>query len=166
MVQTRSSFLIKTRPTTMFKDIPKSISKTPKIVKLEKTKKIVKLEKTPKIVKLEKTKKQKLQKEIKQEIMTEFSVTIKQEPVPEKIQEPVTEKIQEPDPEKIQEPVPEPFSFDDAHDCWMSNKKLLSNGLYAYLCLKPLSNGKTCKNICCDKIGLYGGCKLHFMWDE
>ena len=74
----------------------------------------------------------------------------------------MTEKEKE---EKVEMTEKELFTFDDAHNHWIANKKLLSNGYYAYLCGKPLSKGN-CKNICCDKLGLYGGCKLHFKWDE
>ena len=82
------------------------------------------------------------------------------------------------------------IDFDGAHDAWMANKKRKANGDYAYLCgaplkgaplkgaslingapLKgaPLINGaslKKCKRYCCDKIGLYSGCRIHYSWEE
>mgnify|MGYP006906422307 CR=1 FL=1 len=56
--------------------------------------------------------------------------------------------------------------FDDAHDEWVSNKRKLPNGMYEYLCMKPLKNGKTCQKACYDKIGLYSGCRQHYAWEE
>jgi hypothetical protein len=58
------------------------------------------------------------------------------------------------------------IDFDDAHNEWTSNKKKLPNGMYAYLCMKQMKNGKICKHVCCDKLGLYSGCKRHFSWEE
>ena len=58
------------------------------------------------------------------------------------------------------------IDFDDAHDEWEANKKKLANGMYAYLCMKPLKNGKKCKRVCCDTIGFYSGCKQHYAWEE
>lgn len=58
------------------------------------------------------------------------------------------------------------IDFDDAHDEWCSNKKRGPNGTYVYLCCKPLGNNKKCKYTSCDKIGLYSGCKRHYMWEE
>ena len=77
------------------------------------------------------------------------------------------------------------IDFDGAHDAWMANKKRKANGDYAYLCgasLKgaPLNKGaslngaslnkgaplKKCKRYCCDKIGLYSGCRIHYSWEE
>lgn len=58
------------------------------------------------------------------------------------------------------------FDFDDAHDEWMANKKRLANGQYVYLCGKTTGSGSTCKRGCHDLIGLYSGCKIHFMWEE
>lgn len=58
------------------------------------------------------------------------------------------------------------IDFDDAHDEWEANKKKLPNGMYAYLCMKPLKNGKKCKRVCCDRIGFYSGCKQHYAWEE
>ena len=71
------------------------------------------------------------------------------------------------------------IDFDGAHDAWMANKKRKANGDYAYLCGAPLKgaplkgasliNGaplKKCKRYCCDKIGLYSGCRIHYSWEE
>lgn len=58
------------------------------------------------------------------------------------------------------------IDFDDAHNEWEANKKKLANGMYAYLCMKPLKNGKKCKRVCCDTIGFYSGCKQHYAWEE
>ena len=56
--------------------------------------------------------------------------------------------------------------FDDAHDEWMKNKRKLGNGCYAYICGYVYANRKVCQRDCCDKIGLYSGCKKHYMWEE
>jgi len=73
------------------------------------------------------------------------------------------------------------IDFDGAHDAWMANKKRKANGDYAYLCGAPLKGAplkssslksaslkeaKTCKRYCCDKIGLYSGCRSHYSWEE
>lgn len=58
------------------------------------------------------------------------------------------------------------INFDDAHDEWVSNKRKLPNGMYEYLCLKPLKNGNKCQKACCDKIGFYSGCRRHYAWEE
>ena len=59
------------------------------------------------------------------------------------------------------------IDFDGAHDAWMANKKRKANGDYAYLCGAPLKVGNgTCKRYCCDKIGLYSGCRTHYSWEE
>jgi len=88
------------------------------------------------------------------------------------------------------------IDFDGAHDAWMANKKRKANGDYAYLCgaplkgaplkgaplkgaplkgaplkgapLKgaPLKEATKCKRYCCDKIGLYSGCRSHYSWEE
>lgn len=58
------------------------------------------------------------------------------------------------------------IDFDGAHDAWMANKKRKANGDYAYLCGAPLKTGKPCKRYCCDKIGLYSGCRTHYSWEE
>ena len=60
----------------------------------------------------------------------------------------------------------EPIDFDDAHICWMANKRKCPNGTYVYICLKPLGNNRFCRNDVCDHLGLYGGCKKHYQWDE
>lgn len=56
--------------------------------------------------------------------------------------------------------------FDDAHDEWMKNKRKLDNGCYVYICGYVYPNRKLCQRDCCDKIGLYSGCKKHYMWEE
>jgi len=58
------------------------------------------------------------------------------------------------------------IDFDDAHNEWMENKRKLSNGCYVYICGKILKNGKKCQRSCLDKIGLYSGCRTHYMWEE
>lgn len=58
------------------------------------------------------------------------------------------------------------IDFDDAHDEWVSNKKRGPNGTYVYICGKILKSGKKCQQTCIDKIGLYSGCKRHYMWEE
>ena len=58
------------------------------------------------------------------------------------------------------------IDFDDAHDCWMSNKKKMGNGTYVYICGKPMRNGKCCQRIQCCTIGLYSGCTTHYKWEE
>lgn len=58
------------------------------------------------------------------------------------------------------------IDFDDAHDEWIANKKRLANGNYVYLCGKVLNETRKCRRGCYDKIGLYSGCKSHFMWEE
>jgi hypothetical protein len=54
------------------------------------------------------------------------------------------------------------FTFEDASESWMANKKKKTNRHYVYLCGKKLSKGKVCKRYCCDTLGLYGGCAQHF----
>lgn len=61
---------------------------------------------------------------------------------------------------------PPKIDFDDAHDEWNANKKRKTNGNYAYICGAPLKNGKKCNRECCDKIGLYSGCRTHYSWEE
>ena len=59
------------------------------------------------------------------------------------------------------------YDFDEAHDEWMANKKRGPNGTYVYLCgYSSQINKRPCRRACCDKIGLYSGCKTHFMWEE
>ena len=58
------------------------------------------------------------------------------------------------------------IDFDDAHDCWMANKKKMGNGTYVYICGKPMRNGKCCQRIQCCTIGLYSGCTTHYKWEE
>lgn len=56
--------------------------------------------------------------------------------------------------------------FDDAREAWGANKRRGPNGTYQYLCMKIMGNGRPCPQVCCDKIGLYSGCKRHYMWEE
>ena len=58
------------------------------------------------------------------------------------------------------------IDFDDAHDSWMANKKRTANGTYVYICGYVKPNHKLCRIACCDKIGIYSGCKKHYMWEE
>ena len=58
------------------------------------------------------------------------------------------------------------IDFDDAHDEWSANKRRKMNGNYVYICGAPLKNGKKCRRDCCDKIGLYSGCRMHYSWEE
>ena len=58
------------------------------------------------------------------------------------------------------------IDFDDAHNEWTANKRRGPNGTYVYICGKSLNSGKICQHACCDKIGLYSGCKRHYMWEE
>lgn len=58
------------------------------------------------------------------------------------------------------------IDFDDAHDCWMANKRKGSNGTYYYICGKIQKNGKKCERAQVDMLGLYSGCKRHFKWEE
>lgn len=59
------------------------------------------------------------------------------------------------------------IDFGDAHDEWMANKKRGPNGTYVYLCgYSSQINKRPCRRACCDKIGLYSGCKTHYMWEE
>ena len=58
------------------------------------------------------------------------------------------------------------IDFDDARDEWLANKKRLANGNYVYLCGKLTNSGKKCRRGCHDMIGLYSGCKIHYMWEE
>jgi hypothetical protein len=64
----------------------------------------------------------------------------------------------------------QPFSdeqFDDASAEFKKNKRFNErNGLYQYICGKPLNNGKTCMNFQCCKLGLYSGCRRHYQWDD
>ena len=58
------------------------------------------------------------------------------------------------------------IDFDDAHDYWMANKKRTANGGYVYICGYVKPNHKLCRIACFDKIGIYSGCKKHYMWEE
>ena len=58
------------------------------------------------------------------------------------------------------------IDFDEATSEWMANKKRLANGEYVYLCGKVTQEGNTCRRGCKDRIGLYSGCAIHFMWEE
>ena len=68
--------------------------------------------------------------------------------------------------DEIENDLPVEIDFDDAHDEWMANKKRLANGHYVYLCGKTTGKGKKCRRGCHDMIGLYSGCKVHYMWEE
>jgi hypothetical protein len=172
MVQTRSSFQngIVTRSKcinkTFFQDILRNSKEKKRNVDFTEKRKVeVRIKPEPQESPLLRTKPEPKEILIKLEPWTE----VKQKPVSVSL-EPL--KCEEPlkcvEPFKCKEPLQceEPFSFEDAHNHWISNKKLLANGHYAYLCGKVLSNGKKCKKICCDKLGLYGGCQLHFRWDD
>lgn len=58
------------------------------------------------------------------------------------------------------------IDFEEASDCWLQNKKKRKNGDYGYLCNFTQKNGKQCNRFCCDKIGFYSGCKIHYAWEE
>ena len=58
------------------------------------------------------------------------------------------------------------IDFDEATSEWMANKKRLATGEYGYLCGKVTQGGTTCRRGCKDRIGLYSGCAIHFMWEE
>lgn len=58
------------------------------------------------------------------------------------------------------------IDFDEATSEWMANKKRLATGEYVYLCGKVTQGGTTCRRGCKDRIGLYSGCAIHFMWEE
>lgn len=59
------------------------------------------------------------------------------------------------------------FDFAEASREWHVNKKRLKNGMYVYICGKmDETTGVICTRRCKDNIGLYGGCNLHFMWEE
>ena len=73
--------------------------------------------------------------------------------------------LREPDLDKDEYVVD--IDFDEAHDAWLENKKRLADGKYVYLCGKITNGGKSkCRRGCYDKIGLYSGCKIHYMWEE
>jgi hypothetical protein len=57
------------------------------------------------------------------------------------------------------------IDFNDASKEWHGNKKKMPNGMYVYMCGKKTSN-RVCTRRCHDKIGIYSGCHLHFMWEE
>lgn len=48
------------------------------------------------------------------------------------------------------------INFDEAHKEWMLNKKKRENGMFTYICGKPLSSGRLCQMI--DK---NDGCYIH-----
>ena len=58
------------------------------------------------------------------------------------------------------------IDFDEAHNEWMLNKKRTKNGTFVYICGYVKPNHKLCQKGCHDKIGLYSGCKTHYMWEE
>jgi hypothetical protein len=60
------------------------------------------------------------------------------------------------------------INFDECINAWNENKKKIGNGMYVYICGKPLlsSKYKTCQHKQIDKNGFYSGCKRHYMWEE
>ena len=60
------------------------------------------------------------------------------------------------------------INFDECINAWNENKKKIGNGMYVYICGKPLMSGKhkTCQCKQIDKSGIYSGCKRHYMWEE
>lgn len=61
--------------------------------------------------------------------------------------------------------------FDDSHNAWIENKRKNSRGQYEYICGKTIlckrtKQPKKCSRFCCDKLGIYNGCKTHFNWDS
>lgn len=68
-----------------------------------------------------------------------------------------------------EEEVQTPFEpdFDESSEEWNANKRKLPNGCYQYLCGKiNEKTGKKCKKPNHDNIGIYSGCKMHYMWEE
>lgn len=58
------------------------------------------------------------------------------------------------------------IDFDEAHYEWMLNKRRNANGTFVYICGYVKPNHKLCQKDCCDEIGIYSGCKKHYMWEE
>ena len=48
------------------------------------------------------------------------------------------------------------IDFDEAHEAWIQNKKSIGNGMYVYICGKPLKSGNVCKRV---------GCAIHKNWE-
>jgi hypothetical protein len=70
---------------------------------------------------------------------------------------------------KIPKSNPSPFpdiDFDEASAAWKCNKRKGANGTYVYTCGKITQSGNPCKYPVHDKIGIYSGCKRHYMWEE
>jgi len=86
------------------------------------------------------------------------------EPKPGSVASPIL-KIKK-EPELVIEELDVSIDFDDAHNCWMANKKKKGNGTYSYTCCYILPNGKKCFRSQCDLFGIYSGCKKHYMWEE
>ena len=51
------------------------------------------------------------------------------------------------------------IDFDEAHDAWIQNKKSIGNGMYVYICGKPLKSGK----LCCRREDT---CSIHKNWNK
>jgi hypothetical protein len=50
------------------------------------------------------------------------------------------------------------INFEEASECWKSNKKSIGNGCYRYICLQKTKTG----NVCNRKPDLYQDfCKIH-----
>lgn len=70
---------------------------------------------------------------------------------------------------KISKSNPSPFpdiDFDEASEAWKCNKRKGANGTYVYTCGKITQSGNPCKYPVHDKMGIYSGCKRHYMWEE
>jgi len=88
---------------------------------------------------------------------------------PASVSSPVRKIKKEPEPilPKVKkEELEVSIDFDDAHLCWMANKKKKGNGTYTYICSYILPNGKKCFRSPCDSYGIYSGCEKHYMWEE
>ena len=53
------------------------------------------------------------------------------------------------------------INFDEAHQEWMLNKKKRENGMFMYICGKPLFSGGLCQRIYKKK-----GCSIHSLWEN
>ena len=58
------------------------------------------------------------------------------------------------------------IDFEEASEAWKSNKRKGANGTYVYTCGKSTKSGNPCKNPVHDTMGVYSGCKRHYMWEE
>jgi hypothetical protein len=52
------------------------------------------------------------------------------------------------------------IDFDEAYEAWVKNKKLIGNGMYVYICGKPLKTGNVCK-----RVDMNNGCCIHTNWN-